>query len=153
MNATTILCILLLSLYLVLAVFWIVRSIIDTIDDRKREKRNAALEAEREARNAKWEAERQQLERERAMNTLTPYPTKAPVRSGMPTRKKFKTASSKNIRRSGKRKRLHRATLTAAVRCNRPAPRTSRRERSRKIRTEAATPSVPHRRKKKLLPT
>ena len=30
MNATTILCILLLSLYLVLAVFWIVRSIIDT---------------------------------------------------------------------------------------------------------------------------
>ena len=37
MNATTILCILLLSLYLVLAVFWIVRSIIDTIDDRKRE--------------------------------------------------------------------------------------------------------------------
>lgn len=45
MNVTTILCILLLSLYLVLAVFWIVRSIIDTIDDRKREKRNAALEA------------------------------------------------------------------------------------------------------------
>lgn len=64
MNATTILCILLLSLYLVLAVFWIVRSIIDTIDDRKREKRNAALETER---NAKWEAERQQLERERAI--------------------------------------------------------------------------------------
>ena len=58
MNATTILCILLLSLYLVLAVFWVVRSIIDTIDDRKREKRNTALEAEREARNAKWEAER-----------------------------------------------------------------------------------------------
>ena len=29
MNATTILCILLLSLYLLLAVFWIVRSIID----------------------------------------------------------------------------------------------------------------------------
>ena len=70
MNATTILCILLLSLYLVLAVFWIVRSIIDTVDDRndrKREKRNAALEAEREERNAKWEAERQQLERERAI--------------------------------------------------------------------------------------
>ena len=37
MNATTILCILLLSLYLFLAVFWIVRSIIDTIDDHKRE--------------------------------------------------------------------------------------------------------------------
>ena len=67
MNATTILCILLLSLYLVLAVFWLFRSIVDTIDDRKREKRNAALEAEREERNAKWEAERQQLERERAI--------------------------------------------------------------------------------------
>ncbi len=67
MNATTILCILLLSLYLVLAVFWIVRSIIDTIDDRKREKRNAALETER---NAKWEAERQQLERERAIREV-----------------------------------------------------------------------------------
>ena len=35
MNATTILCILLLSLYLVLAVFWLFRSIVDTIDDRK----------------------------------------------------------------------------------------------------------------------
>ncbi len=67
MNATAILCILLLSLYLVLAVFWIVRSIIDTIDDRKREKRNAALETER---NAKWEAERQQLERERAIREV-----------------------------------------------------------------------------------
>ena len=60
----------LLSLYLVLAVFWLVRSIIDTIDDRKREKRNAALDAEREARNAKWEAERQQLERERAIREV-----------------------------------------------------------------------------------
>lgn len=59
MNATTILCILLLSLYLVLAVFWIVRSIIDTLDDRKREKRNAA-----------WEAERQQLEKERALREV-----------------------------------------------------------------------------------
>ena len=59
MNATTILCILLLSLYLVLAVFWIVRSIIDTIDDRKRDKLNAA-----------WEAERQQLERERAIREV-----------------------------------------------------------------------------------
>lgn len=53
------LCILLLSLYLLLAVFWIVRSIIDTIDDRKREKRNAA-----------WEAERQQLEKERALREV-----------------------------------------------------------------------------------
>ena len=59
MNATTILCILLLSLYLFLAVFWIVRSIIDTIDDRKRDKRNAA-----------WEAERQQLEKERALREV-----------------------------------------------------------------------------------
>ena len=55
METSTILCILLLSLYLALAVFWIVRSILDVIDDRKREKRNA-----------KWEAERLQLERNRA---------------------------------------------------------------------------------------
>ena len=59
MNATTILCILLLSLYLLLALFWIIRSIIDTIDDRKREKRNAA-----------WETERQQLEKERALREV-----------------------------------------------------------------------------------
>lgn len=59
MNATTILCILLLSLYMLLAVFWIVRSIIDTIDDRKREKRNAA-----------WEVERQQLEKECALREV-----------------------------------------------------------------------------------
>ena len=59
MNATTILCILLLSLYLLLAVFWIVRSIIDTIDDHKRDKRNAA-----------WEVERQQLEKERALREV-----------------------------------------------------------------------------------
>ena len=59
MSATTILCILLLSLYLLLAVFWIVRSIIDAIDDREREKRNAA-----------WEAERQQLEKERALREV-----------------------------------------------------------------------------------
>ena len=59
MNATTILCILLLSLYLLLAVFWIIRSIIDVIDDRMRDKRNAA-----------WEAERQQMEKERAMREV-----------------------------------------------------------------------------------
>ena len=59
MSATTILCILLLSLYLLLAVFWIVRSIIDATNDRKREKRNA-----------QWEAERQQLEKERAMREV-----------------------------------------------------------------------------------
>ncbi len=61
MNVTMILCILLL------AIFWIVGSVIDTIDGQKREKRNTALDAEREARNAKWEAERQQLEREHAI--------------------------------------------------------------------------------------
>lgn len=55
METTTILCILLLSLYLALAVFWIVRSILDVVEDRKREKRNA-----------KWEAERLQIEKERA---------------------------------------------------------------------------------------
>ena len=70
MNATTILCILLLSLYLVLAVFWLFRSIVATIDGRKTKKRNAELDAEREARNAKWEAERQQLERERAIREV-----------------------------------------------------------------------------------
>lgn len=59
MSATTILCILLLSLYLLLAVFWIIRSVIDVIDDRKRDKRNAA-----------WEAERQQMEKERAMREV-----------------------------------------------------------------------------------
>ena len=70
MNATTILCILLLSLYLVLAVFWLFRSIVDTIDDRKAKKRTAELDAEREARNAKWEAERQQLEKDRAIREV-----------------------------------------------------------------------------------
>lgn len=70
MNATTILCILLLSLYLVLAVFWLFRSIVDTIDDRKTKKRKAELDAEREARNPKWEAERQQLERKRAIREV-----------------------------------------------------------------------------------
>ena len=70
MNATTILCILLLSLYVVLAVFWLFRSIVDTIDDRKTKKRTAELDAERDARNAKWEAERQQLERERAIREV-----------------------------------------------------------------------------------
>jgi hypothetical protein len=55
METTTILCILLLSLYLALAVFWIIRSILDVVEDRKREKRNA-----------QWEAERLKLEKERA---------------------------------------------------------------------------------------
>lgn len=55
MELSTILCILLISLYLLLAVFWIVRSIIDTVEDHKRNKRNEA-----------WEAEKQELEKERA---------------------------------------------------------------------------------------
>lgn len=59
MELTTILCILLLSLYLLLAVFWIVRSVIDTIEDHKRSKRNDA-----------WEAEKQQLEKERALREV-----------------------------------------------------------------------------------
>lgn len=59
MNIATILCILLLSLYILLALFWIVRSVIDTIDDRKRNKRNAV-----------WEAERQQLEKDRALREV-----------------------------------------------------------------------------------
>lgn len=59
MELTTILCILLLSLYLLLAVFWIVRSVIDTIEGHKRSKRNDA-----------WEAEKQQLEKERALREV-----------------------------------------------------------------------------------
>lgn len=59
MELTTILCILLLSLYLLLAVFWIVRSVIDTIEDHKRSKRNDA-----------WESQKQQLEKERALREV-----------------------------------------------------------------------------------
>ena len=59
MELTTILCILLLSLYLLLAVFWIVRSVIDAIDDRERKKRNDT-----------WDAEKQQLEKERALREV-----------------------------------------------------------------------------------
>lgn len=59
MELTTILCILLLSLYLLLAVFWIVRSVIDAIDDHERKKRDDA-----------WEAEKQQLEKERAIREV-----------------------------------------------------------------------------------
>ena len=55
MEIATIICILLLCLYLALTVFWIIRSILDFIEDRKREKRNA-----------QWDAERLQLEKERA---------------------------------------------------------------------------------------
>jgi len=55
MDTATILCIFLLILYLALTFFWIIRSILDFIEDRKREKRNA-----------KWDAERLQLEKERA---------------------------------------------------------------------------------------
>lgn len=59
MELTTLLCILLLSLYLLLAVFWIVRSVIDAIDDHERKKRNDA-----------WEAEKQRLEKERAFREV-----------------------------------------------------------------------------------
>lgn len=59
MDIATVLCILLLSLYILLALFWIVRSVIDTIDDRKRDKRNAT-----------WEAERQQFEKGRALREV-----------------------------------------------------------------------------------
>lgn len=59
MELTTILCILLFSLYLLLAVFWIVRSVIDTIEDHKRSKRNDA-----------WEAEKQQFEKECALREV-----------------------------------------------------------------------------------
>ena len=55
MDTATILCIVLLILYLALTIFWITRSILDFIEDRKREKRNA-----------QWDAERRQLEKERA---------------------------------------------------------------------------------------
>lgn len=59
MNITTVLCILFLSLNILLTLFWIVRSFIDTVEERKRDKRNAA-----------WEAERQQLEKERALREV-----------------------------------------------------------------------------------
>lgn len=59
MELTTILCILLLSLYLLLAVFWIVHSVIDTIEDHKRSKRDDA-----------WEAQKQQFEKERALREV-----------------------------------------------------------------------------------
>lgn len=55
MTWTYILCGLTLTLYIILAVFWIVRSIIDTIDDHRRDKKNA-----------KWEAEKKKLELEKA---------------------------------------------------------------------------------------
>ena len=69
-------------------------------------------------------------------------------------KRKFRTASSKNIRRSGKRKRLHRTARTAAVRLSRTAKRTNRKKRRRTATAETAVlPSVHRRRKKKLLPT
>ena len=55
-TAIGILCILLLSIYLVLSVFWAVLMVIDFVDDRKSKKRDA-----------KWEAERHQFEKERAI--------------------------------------------------------------------------------------
>ena len=55
MTWTYVLCALTLALYIILAIFWIVRSIVDTVDDRRRDKENA-----------KWEAERKKLELEKA---------------------------------------------------------------------------------------
>ena len=49
MNATTILCILLLSLSIAMTLFLLVRSIIDTIQEHKRDKRDAQWEAEYQA--------------------------------------------------------------------------------------------------------
>lgn len=59
MNTETILCILLLSLWILLALFFIVRSVIDAVEDCQRKKRDA-----------KWEEERQQMERDRAAREL-----------------------------------------------------------------------------------
>ena len=53
MNATTILCILLLSLSIVMTLFLLVRSIIDTVQEYKRDKRNAKWEAEYQAARMK----------------------------------------------------------------------------------------------------
>ena len=47
MELTTILCILLLSLYLLLAVFWIVRSVLDALNEHERRKKNEVWEAEK----------------------------------------------------------------------------------------------------------
>ncbi|MGI6736722.1 MAG: hypothetical protein ACOX41_05350 [Anaerovoracaceae bacterium] len=55
MTWTYVLCALTLALYIILAIFWIVRSIVDTVDDRRRDKENA-----------KWEADRKKLELEKA---------------------------------------------------------------------------------------
>lgn len=55
MNWTYILCALTLILYITVAVFWLIRSIVDTVDDRRQAKENAA-----------WEAEKKRLEREKA---------------------------------------------------------------------------------------
>lgn len=55
MTWTYVLCALTLSLYILLAAFWIVRSVIDTVDGRRRDKENA-----------KWEAEKKKLELEKA---------------------------------------------------------------------------------------
>ena len=53
MNATTILCILLLSLSIAMTLFWMVRSIIDAVQEHKRDKRNTKWEAEYQAARMK----------------------------------------------------------------------------------------------------
>jgi hypothetical protein len=55
MNWTYILCALTLILYITVAVFWLIRSIVDTVDAHRQAKKNAA-----------WEAEKKRLEREKA---------------------------------------------------------------------------------------
>ena len=53
MNATTILCILLLSLSIAMTLFWMVRSIIDAVQEHTRDKRNAQREEEYHAARMK----------------------------------------------------------------------------------------------------
>ena len=53
MNATTILCILLLSLSIAMTLFWLVRSIIDAVQEHKRDKRNTQREDEYHAARMK----------------------------------------------------------------------------------------------------
>jgi predicted Holliday junction resolvase-like endonuclease len=59
MDTTTILCIIMLSLYILLVVYWIVRSIIDAIDDYKRKQRDE-----------KWTEQLQQYEKERVQREV-----------------------------------------------------------------------------------
>lgn len=66
----------------------------------------------------------------KTMNTLIPSPIWETVRSSMPIKRKYRTAYLKSIRRSGKRKRLHRVARTAAVRHSRTVQRMNHSELS-----------------------